>query len=471
MSFGLRSSADGWRGRIGASFTPDAVAALTACVVETLAPRTVLITHDGRTGGIEATAAAVASCRTAGVERLRVVTHLPTPVATRAVTRGECDVALLVTASHNPPADNGLKVKVHPGGPPELALEHRINELYATRPVPADPGTWPAVAAERPDRYVAEHIAFARPEGPLRPLRVVVDGLGGIAGEPVARLAEAFGWRVHRIGCVPDAAFGGLRPDPALPASRRRAAAAVTETGADLGIVLDGDGDRVFLVDDRGETVAPHDLLALLIEYRHRTRRLGPGLGFGVTVSTGTAVRSVASELGRAVLERPIGFKHLAPLLAGGRVDAAGGSVGDLAFTEYSVDRDPFTALGLVAQMLSEPGTGLRGRLAALHRRLGPLRWFEAKVPGTGDEDELAMAGRDALAGLGLSAAISAMSTVDGVKFWLDHGQWLLLRPSTTESGVRLYGELLGTTPPDGRADRVVDLVHRRISPRWKEIS
>jgi phosphomannomutase len=447
----LKASADGWRGLIGGAFTARAAAILTACGVEAVArdhgPCSVLITHDGRAGGEEAAAEAARSAAAAGARRVRLAPHLPTPVMATAVRLGHAELAVSITASHNPPQWNGVKFKTTPGCPPPPELEADIDRHFAQR-IAAGGGDAPTpirITPERPEPYLEEHIAEALKHlerRQTRPLRAVVDGLSGIAGDAVARLCERLGWTVRRVGCRPDPEFGGLAPDPSLPTSRTRLAACVRAVHADLGIVLDGDGDRIYVLDERSRTILPHELLALLLEHRHRNGRLHPGSGVAVTSSAGTAIHEAARRLGVPLREVRIGFKHLSPLLAADRVDLAGGSVGDISCAEFGPDRDPFAAVVLLADLLADSDGTLADLVDDLRARIGPLTWFEARVETRTVDDALSAVGCRALADCGLAGSIGAVTDVDGVKFWLDRGQWILLRASTTEGGVRLYGEL-----------------------------
>jgi phosphomannomutase len=461
--FRLRSSADGWRGVIGDGFSPEATAALARCVAECVSATqpvtTTLVTYDGRGLGEPAAHAVAHAVQNTIGGQVRLVPYLPTPTATAAVRLGHADLALLVTASHNPPSWNGLKVKVRPGCPPPGEVERAIADRYEAhdarpdQPVAFEPGGWQR-------DLIAEHIGdvlgkLAVP--PAKRLRVVVDGLGGVACGPVARLCAALSWDACPLGRDLDPEFNGLVPDPSIPASRARAAEAVVAQSADLGLVLDGDGDRLYVIDHLGRTVHPHELLALLFEHRHWKRYGSPERGVAVTSSTGMAVRLAADWIGAPVRELGVGFKHLSPVLAAGQADVAGGSVGDLAFAEYGIDRDPFAAVALLADMLAADGT-LAERLDDLRARVGPLTWFESRVPGSVDGAVLLQAGMAALSRSGLRENLTEIGGTDGIKFWLDRGQWLLLRPSSTEGGLRIYGELL-ETPSAG----LVETIHHFV--------
>ncbi|MFE0424175.1 hypothetical protein, partial [Streptomyces sp. NPDC058953] len=168
----------------------------------------------------------------------------------------------------------------------------------------------------------------------------------------------------------------------------------------------------------------------------------------------------------RGVHETPIGFKFLSPLLADGRADVAGGSVGDLAFADQGIDRDPFTAVALLAELLNTTGRPLGDLLDALGDEVGRLQWFESRVPGTGGPDALHATGTKALARAGLiSGSDPSITEIDGMKFWLDDDQWMLLRPSTTEAGIRIYGEVLSGRDSARRIDRLLTSVRDLLAP------
>lgn len=440
----LSRGADGWRARIGHGFTSGSVAELAAaCGAELGALRrldAVLVTHDGREGSAEAAERAAGVLAGLGA-RVTLTPYLPTPVATHAVARHGFDAALLVTASHNPADSNGVKLKVAPGLPPGAELESAIEGRRREDPRPHPVAPFERLdGAALLDAYRA-HLAEIVDADAIRRRspRVVVDGLHGTAGPLFARVLTAAGCDVFPLGDALDPAFGGLVPDPMRPSARSRAAAAVVSRAADLGLVTDGDGDRLAVLGPDGAFVWPHDVWALILP---RAREAEPGgTALATTVATGSILRRQAERLGLRVIERPVGFKHLAPLLASGEAFVGAGGVGDFGLRAHGCDRDPVLAALLLLEVLARAGAGVAGALGDLWAGLGTTAYGETTLAGLGGD--LEEAGRRALAAVRLGDGVSDVRRVDGVKLVLDGGQSLLLRPSTTESGVRVSGELI----------------------------
>jgi phosphomannomutase len=399
----------------------------------------ILVTHDGRATSPEAArAVAAAAARFASVTLAR---RVPTPTATFAVRSGRFDAALLVTASHNPAGWNGIKLKVAPGLPPGAELERRVEEHLAAAGDQFGAGgaavdVWSAERVrgleDAHHRSVAAGSVADRP-----PISVVLDGVHGIAGAGLARLCRTLGWRVRAVRTVPRADFGGLTPDPVRAATRALVSAEVVRAGADFGIILDGDGDRIWIVGHDGRAILPHDLFALLLHHRSLWEKPDTRRGVAVTVSCGSIVSQICAEQGRPVAECPIGFKYIAPLLADGAAGA--GAVGDLAFARFGRDRDPAIAIVLIDLLVAATGQPRIGLLAArLAARHGPRHWAELHLPRV----RLGPARAErAVEALGLP--VQEISRVDGSKFRLPDGQWLLIRPSSTEGGTRVFSEML----------------------------
>jgi len=422
------------------------------------APRRILISYDGRRGGPAVAAAVQAAIGDRLVIPPALCSGVPTPVASASVSAGEFDLAFLVTASHNPAGWNGLKVKFGDAGSISAGLEERIENRYlaltrADAPIPPDEPDEPSapVATAQPAQpaqpLIEAHLArvLARVgSSPGRSWRVVVDGLHGIAGPAMVRLAELLGWTVHPIGCQPDPDFGGLTPDPSLAASRRRVSAAVRAEGADFGIVLDGDGDRVFVLSSDGGVLGCGELYALLLEQLYRSHPQLPNRRIAVTSTTTSLPGRVAAEHGGDVLVTGVGFKNMAELLAGGQICAAGGNVGDLAFAPFGADRDPSVVVALLGRLLADTGQSLDAALRRLRGKYGRRHYLETALGCPAGELDLPATAAALLANTGLGLEVASVTRVDGVRLALPGQQWLSVRRSSTENLVRAYAEFSG---------------------------
>lgn len=447
----LTASADGWRGVIGESFTPSAVARLAAAALDVFggSGKRILVSHDARKGGPQCVSRIVRAAQRHQCREIVVASYLPTPIAASLLSSGDIDIAFLVTASHNPPDWNGLKIKVGRGGSVSGLMERRIDDLFKT----------PSASLDEEDGLVAdENVQSAHVStsalvelhcGALQRLiglgdwadaLIVIDGLGGIAGGPVEKLCRKLGARTILLGDVEPETFGGIQPDPTLASSQMRCQSEVVRRNAALGIILDGDGDRVILVGQGGEVWQSQEVLAALLDklpisLKHQVD--GPLLA---TASSGSLVRRLAREEGRDVIETGIGFKHIATAMHSMPRSVGIGSVGDFGFQSFGTDRDPFALILLLAAAFPNPGD-IAETIRELRRRLRTdhLLWFEVlwspRCLPSADAIRSLIQEVDGVEG-------KAVACPDGTKFELPDSQWLLVRTSTTEGGVRVYGEL-----------------------------
>lgn len=452
--FPMASSADGWRGRIGSSFSPRDAGLIARCVLDRLEASStgrVVVSHDSRQGGDAAASAIIAEIRARRpATEIQFLPHLPTPVASALLASGRADLAFLVTASHNPASWNGVKVKVPPGSPLSGADEAWVDAAYQASRAEDPPGAT-ALATELPAdtqsavdehaRSLAERIGFVDQRG----RRVVVDGLHGIAGAPMARFLRRLGCETIVLGAEPLPDFAGLRPDPTSAGACARCIAAVRSAEAEFGIVLDGDGDRMIVVDRTGTPIQSQALMSVLVEFAPPA--IQPRLSGDVLVTTtcGQMMRALARKRGAVIEETPVGFKYIGRLLRERRDSVGVGSVGDFGFQAFTTDRDPMAAALLLLSILDGSGAPLDALVADLRSRLGltNIEWVEMHLPARdGKGTELQDLLREAADSLGWEGDIE--TTVDGLRLHGPDRAWLLARASTTEGGCRLYGEVAG---------------------------
>ncbi|KGG26599.1 MULTISPECIES: phosphoglucomutase/phosphomannomutase family protein [unclassified Prochlorococcus] len=449
---------DGWRGVIGVDITIERLLTVAAAAAQELAyraptelkSRKVIIGYDRRFLAPEMAEAIAAAVRGCELEPLLTETPVPTPACSWAVVQHQALGALVITASHNPPEWLGLKIKGPFGGSVEgdftAAVEQRLTAGGIT--VPIDKGT------ERFDCR-REHLEGLRSKLDLETLKdglktiglkVIVDPMHGSAAGCISELLaqdnEDF---VQEIRSQRDPLFGGHPPEPLAPYLQELIAAvrASSDAGQDaVGLVFDGDGDRIAAVDEAGNFCSTQLLMPLLIDHLARARQL-PGKVVK-TVSGSDLMRLVAEDLGREVLELPVGFKYIAAEMLTGDVLIGGEESGGVGFGMHLPERDALFAALLVLEALVEGGQPLGARMKALQQRCGGVSFYE--------RFDLRLADMDSRQRLETLLEQTPPATVadqpvqdvirtDGVKFRLGPSHWLMLRFSGTEPLLRIYCE------------------------------
>ena len=451
---------DGWRGILGVDITLDRLLPVAAAAARELAhsapeglkSREVVIGYDRRFLAPELAEAICSAVRGCGLEPLLSATATPTPASSWAVVERQALGALVITASHNPPEWLGLKIKGPFGGSVEgdftRRVETRLEAGGITVPIPGDPQRFDALGT-----YVAglltkvDTAALAAGLERLG-LRVIVDPMHGSAAGVLPALlgdgARSSGV-ISEIRANRDPLFGGNPPEPLAPYLQELITAVTASTAAGrpaMGIVFDGDGDRIAAVDERGRFCSTQLLMPLFIDHLARARQL-PGSVIK-TVSGSDLMQLVAEDLGRQVLEKPVGFKYIATEMLSSDVLVGGEESGGVGFGMHLPERDaPFAAL-LLIEALVEGGVPLGERIDALQQRCGGAAAYDRldlRLPDMAArerlEAKLAAAPPSEVAG----SPVLEVITTDGVKLRLGPSHWLMLRFSGTEPLLRLYCE------------------------------
>ncbi|MGH9748688.1 MAG: phosphoglucomutase/phosphomannomutase family protein [Candidatus Polarisedimenticolia bacterium] len=444
----------GWRARIAEEFTfanvRRAVTAIAAWLHETgAARRGVYVGYDTRFLSERFAAIAASTLADHRVPAVLSPTPVPTPAVAWAIVSGRRAGGVNITASHNPPAWNGLKFSTHRGAPAPPGITRRIEELAAH---PAGPGAVPADAsAGGPARRSAvrthdiRQAYFKQLSGLVRlrairraRLRIACDlrhgaSIGFLDG--ILRHATSSLKPIHDR---PHPEFGGLGPDCG-ETQLAELARLVRRSRLHLGLATDGDGDRFGIVDRGGHFLPPNLFLALLADYLLEERRVKGGVGR--TVATTHLIDAVCAYHGRPVFETPVGFKFLGEHLLSRRAFLACEESAGMSVAGHVPEKDGILAGLLAAEMVAVRRKPLRDQVRDLFRKVGPLhsRRIDYHTDPAG-RDRLArrleeipstMAGR----------RIVRFDTTDGRKMVFEDGAWLLLRPSGTEPLIRCYAE------------------------------
>lgn len=407
-----RFGSSGIRGPALTEVTPELLLRLGLAVGE--AHRRIVVGRDGRLTGPALQQAFTAGALAAGAE-VHDAGVLPTPALAHAA-RG-FDLGAVLTASHNPAADNGLKLWTPRGQAVGAAERARIEAALAREPRRA--GWQLGPVAPHPGAIEAHAAAIAALVRVARPLTVVVDAGNGVGALETPGMLRAMGCKVITLNGHVDGAFPGR---PSEPSEEHLAGlcAAVRALGADVGIAHDGDADRVVAVDEQGRWVSGDALLAVLARDLGAKRMVVP-------VDTSLAVARALP--GTEIVHCKVGDAFVSEAIAAQGCDFGGEPSGAIIFPSLSLCPDgPHGAARIAALAATH-------RLGDLVDALPRMVTLRASVPLGATPRDQAMA---AIA-LGLRR-MGEPDTTDGVKVTFDDG-WVLVRPSGTEPKVRLTAE------------------------------
>lgn len=468
----IRFGTGGWRALIGEGFTLDNVRRLCQALADDIIRSereqdAVLIGYDRRFLGREAaeTAAEVFAGNNVPVQLLREAA--PTPLVTYATARHNFAYGLMFTASHNPAQWNGLKVFASDGS---LPLDDQTR-VIADRANALSPGEVSKVELDIAlDNGMVQMVDYTnayvdavealidldaiRDAG----LRVAVDPMYGVGQVTLEIVLTEARCRLTTIHTRHDPLFGGRSPAPDR-AELSQLISIVREGEYDLGLAMDGDADRIAIVDDRGAFISTNELLLLLYYYLHEIR----GLSGGVTRNLATThlLDRLAAHFGEQCHEVPVGFKHLADSMKRHNVLLAGESSGGLSIRGHILGKDGIFACALVVEMIAVTGLRVSALLDKVYAITGKLVSREVNLPATSEMKvmvprKLAHADLRTIAGI----PVARISHEDGTKFYLANDNWLLLRFSGTEPLLRIFAEAGDDATVDALIAWADELVH-----------
>ena len=436
---------DGIRGIANFELTPEFTVGLGRAVVRTIReggvqrPR-IVVGRDPRASGEMLEAALVAGVTSAGgdVEAVGVV---PTPAVAWLTVDLEANAGAVISASHNPVEDNGIKFFGRSGYKLTDDEEERVEELlqrsYEDRPVGTDIGR----LHERRDlvRGYVDHVVRTV-DVDLSALKVVVDCANGAASAVAPAVLRRLGCEVITIAAEPDGmninkGCGSTYPDVV--------AAAVREHGADIGLAHDGDADRLIAADAQGEVVDGDAILAILAAQLQKQRGLSTVV---TTVMTNLGFKIAMRALGIDVVETKVGDRYVLEAMRAGGHPLGGEQSGHLIFLDHATTGDGILSAVQLLAAMGRSGSSL-AELAQVMRRLPQV------LLNVRDVDRDRLEGADVL-----------WKAVAQEEEMLASSGRILIRASGTEPVVRVMVEADEQQRATEVAERLSDLVRAELA-------
>jgi len=386
-----------------------------------------------------------------GFSVLLAQSDAPTPAISYAVKNHRAAGGVMITASHNAPRYNGVKLKAAYGGS-ALPEQCRRVEVYI------NDNEEQARGPNLMDYNQAKQAGLIQKFNPLlayfdhlrklintdaiaeTPQRFVIDSMYGSGRGVMRAFLQGTGCEITEVRGEMNPGFGGVHPEPIA----KNLGALTGALGAGLGsfgLATDGDADRIGAMDERGQFVDPHKIMALALRYLVETR--GWQGSVVRTVSTTRMIDRLANRYGLKVYETPVGFNHIADYMMTEDILIGGEESGGISFKGHIPEGDgPIMGL-LLVEIIAQAKKTLGELTADLLADVGPAFYERADLRlgrPVAKQEMTDLLLKNAPSEIGGEKIVN-ISSLDGIKYILGDDSWLLIRPSGTEPVLRVYAE------------------------------
>jgi phosphomannomutase / phosphoglucomutase len=422
---------NGVRGLVNVELTPEmAIKVGTSIGTFFGKNKNLLLGYDARTSG-PMFAKAVISGLTATGCNVFFAGMGPTPSLQFAVKNHKFDGGVIITASHNPPQYNGIKVIWSDGIETSHEQETQIEDIYFDNKMAY--AEWDKLGRERElfginDEYVQaikKHVDVTKIAS--KHFHVVVDAANSVGGLTAPPLLRDLGCKISSLNANIDGTFPGRMPEP-RPESLGELAATVKALGADMGVAFDGDADRSIFVDANGAIYWGDKTFAVVIkQYLLKNK----GAKIVTPVSSSTLIKDTVEAYKGKLTWTKVGSVTVSETMKKEKAQLGGEENGGIFYGPHQAVRDGAMTTALLLNIMAQTGLTLAQLVAEQ-----PQYFIEkGKVECTDEKKEpLLEKFQDSVKG-------ENISTIDGVKIWFNDKSAILIRPSGTEPVFRLYAE------------------------------
>lgn len=466
---------DGWRAVISDSFTFDNLRILAQAIADAVAsehwdksgnggpkpdPKRIVVGFDTRFLSDRFAGEVARVLAANGFTVLLAQSDAPTPAISYAVRHQRAIAGVMITASHNAPRYNGVKLKAAFGGSALPEQCHRVevyisdNEERARGPNLMD--FQRARAANLIQRFNPLPPYFDHLRNLINtdliaenPQRFVVDSMYGAGRGVIKAFLQGTGCDISEVRAELNPGFGGIHPEP-LAKNLGALTSAISSGMGNFGLATDGDADRIGAIDERGNFVDPHRIMALAMKYLVEQRAMTGAVVR--TVSTTRMIDRLAQKYGLKVYETPVGFNYIADRMLHEDVLIGGEESGGISFKGHIPEGDgPIMGL-LLTEIIAARRKPLAELVAELLAEVGPAIYqrVDLRLNRPVSKSELTqMLSKTAPREIG-GCRVTEINQVDGAKYIMADDSWLLIRPSGTEPVLRVYVEARTAEMVDG---------------------
>jgi phosphomannomutase len=443
----IKFGTDGWRAIIAQDFTVYNVARVSQALADWLKDRgpdsRVVVGHDCRFGGELFTDMVTKVLCSNGVKVILAKGFVSTPMISFGVLELKASQGVVITASHNPPSYNGFKLKGAHGGPSspkDIAAVEALIKDEVVIPVESlehweGKGLLEYVNLE--DMYVTYlQSKFDFEALNKSPFKLAYDAMFG-AGQNVVRRLLPNAVLIH---CEDNPGFLGQAPEPLDKNLQELAHTIRTTPELKIGLATDGDADRIGLYDEDGNFVDAHHIILLLIHYLHKYKNMTGKVA--IAFSCTDRIKRMCDAYGLPVEITPIGFKYISEIMIHEDVLVGGEESGGIAVKGHIPERDGIYDGLVLYEFMTKSGKTLKQLIQEVYDVVGSFVYErnDLHIENSRKEFIIKKAQDNGYPIFG-KYSFNRRETIDGVKYHLDNGGWIMLRASGTEPLLRVYAE------------------------------
>jgi phosphomannomutase/phosphoglucomutase len=430
ISQGRLFGTNGIRGVANKDLTPEIAIKIAGAIGTFFKHGTLIIGHDARTSGPMLTKAVIAGLTATGCDVL-LAGMAPTPALQYTVKDRKPDGGVIITASHNPPEYNGIKVLWNDGIELSQEQETRIERVFFNEKTSFaiwnEIGTVGEALGVINDYIEAIKTHVNVDKIGKKHFHVVIDAANSVAGLTAPRLLRDLGCKVTTINANIDGTFPGRLPEP-RPENLNELASVVKAVGADLGVAFDGDADRSVFVDEKGE-IHWGDKTFAIVEKHFLMENKGEKI---VTpVSSSTLVKDIADAYDGELVWTKVGSVTVSHTMKRLKAKLGGEENGGIFYGPHQAVRDGAMATALIIDIMTRTNSKLSRLVGDLPKYFIQKAKVECPEPLKEKVLEKLI---EQVKGLNVN-------TIDGAKIWFEDKSAILIRPSGTEPIYRLYAE------------------------------
>ena len=453
----IKFGTDGWRGIIGLDFNLSNLSRVVVASCQELYyqyfeetnSKKILIGYDRRFMANEFAKEIASFVKGCGFEPVISTSYVPTPSCSLYVKKFMFLGCLVITASHNPYNWLGLKIKSCKGCSVDESFTKEVEKrLLLGNSIERLGGAYEKVDIKKfhLDQIKSNfNIDFIANNLKKMNLHIFVDSMHGSAANCLSQIFEGHDSEIFtEIRADYDPLFGGNPPEPLLEYldNLTETLTRTSKSGIKtLGIIFDGDGDRIAVIDEKGRFCSTQVLLPFFISYLgEKNKNLYPVLK---TVSGSDIISNIAKNQDREVFELPVGFKYIAKKMIKEKIFIGGEESGGVGFGDFMPERDALYAAMILLNGIAEKSKYLYETLDQIQENFGPsfYRRIDVKFPNQSEKEILEKYIKNNIPSKICGYSIKSVSNIDGIKLRMDNNFWLLFRFSGTEPLLRLYCE------------------------------